>query len=324
MSIQNQSDFKNAPRTVENIIHLIEERTVDDDYIFRGESQCHDKVSSNLYRELKSTIGLEYVDIEDFQDEILEQGKAYTDTTGKFEILTELQHYGGKTNLIDFTTDYKVALFFACYGSLGEPGRVIILRKTEKIKKILKYPRNPKKRVNAQKSVFVQPPKGYIERKRYLVICIPAPLKFLILQHLSEKHNITPKGIYNDIHGFISSYNNDWKSYRGFYNGLALQDSGDDARHPEEKQEAYEKAIEHYTYALGLEVEDAAVYNNRGNVYLNLGEIDNAIGDFNKAIELVPYYADPYYNRGTAYLDLNEIDKAIEDLNTAIVLPSVF
>ena len=34
-----------------------------------------------------------------------------------FEILTELQHYGGKTNLIDFTTDYLIALFFACDGS---------------------------------------------------------------------------------------------------------------------------------------------------------------------------------------------------------------
>ena len=36
-----------------------------------------------------------------------------TEKARDFEILTEIQHYGGKTNLIDFTTDYFIALFFA-------------------------------------------------------------------------------------------------------------------------------------------------------------------------------------------------------------------
>ena len=42
------------------------------------------KVSSNLYCELKSIIGFENVDIGNFQDEIIEQAKDYTDTTGSF------------------------------------------------------------------------------------------------------------------------------------------------------------------------------------------------------------------------------------------------
>ncbi len=40
-------------------------------------------------------------------------------------MLVEMQHFGGKTNLIDFTTDYRVALFFACDGAHGECGRVV-------------------------------------------------------------------------------------------------------------------------------------------------------------------------------------------------------
>ena len=40
MSIQNQSDRENAPRTVEDIIGEINKKTADGDYIFRGESQC--------------------------------------------------------------------------------------------------------------------------------------------------------------------------------------------------------------------------------------------------------------------------------------------
>lgn len=132
MSTKKQRDRESVPRTVDDIIDEIEKKITDGDYIFRGESECYEKVSSSLYRELKSTIGLECVDIGNFQDEILEQAKAYTDTTDRFEILTELQHYGGKTNLIDFTKDYKVALFFACSGALGKPGRVIVLPKTNK------------------------------------------------------------------------------------------------------------------------------------------------------------------------------------------------
>ena len=98
-----------------------------------------------------------------------------------------------------------------------------------------------------RKSVFIQPPKGYIECKKYHVICIPASLKFLTLQYLLEDHDIEPKTIYNDIHGFIGSYNNQWKSYRGFYNGLTLQDIGDEVTDPKEKLESYAKAIEYYT-----------------------------------------------------------------------------
>ena len=48
------------------------------------------------------------------------------DETTDFEILTEIQHYGGKTNLIDFTTDYFIALFFACDGHHDKKGRIIL------------------------------------------------------------------------------------------------------------------------------------------------------------------------------------------------------
>ena len=104
------------------------------DYLYRGEPECYDKVSSGLYRKY-SDIEAEHFDIEVVQNEILETAKRYTTEIDAFEILTELQHYGGATNLIDFTTDYLIALFFACDGSdlLNEDGRVILLQKTGEI-----------------------------------------------------------------------------------------------------------------------------------------------------------------------------------------------
>ena len=98
-------------------------------YIYRGESETHDKVSSNLYREYEKDVEAEQFDIEVVQEGNPEGSKGiYHPQETTSEILTELQHHGGKTNLIDFTTDYLVALFFACDGNPNKPGRVILLQ----------------------------------------------------------------------------------------------------------------------------------------------------------------------------------------------------
>ena len=325
MSIQNQSDRENAPCTVEDIIGEINKKTADGDYIFRGESQYHEKVSSSLYRELKA-VKVKYSDVNDVQAEIADAAKAYTNETNAFEILTELQHYGGKTNLIDFTTNYKVALFFACYGHPDKHGRLIILQKTDRVKKILKYPRGSVKRSIDQESVFLQPPDGFIEPDDDDIVNISKDLKLLILEHLREPtgSGISPQTIYNDIHGFIRSQNYYWMAYREFYEGLTWKDEADKAKVPKEKQRTYKKAVVHYTKALELDLQQPAIYNNRGNMYVAIGEIDSAINDFNKAIELKPDYANAYNNRGEAYLSKGKVDEAINDYSKAIELKSDF
>ena len=118
MKVSNQSNISNdKPRTVQDIIRAIKEKSANGIYIFRGEPECYEKVSSNLWRELDA-VKVKYSDIKEIQSEIIADAKKYAeDKTDGFEILTDLQHYGGKTNLIDFATDYNVALFFACYGS---------------------------------------------------------------------------------------------------------------------------------------------------------------------------------------------------------------
>ena len=73
-----------------------------------------------LYREYVDKIEAEHFDIEIVQKEILDKAKQYTQETDVEILAEELQHYGGKTNLIDFTSDYNIALFFACDGSYNE------------------------------------------------------------------------------------------------------------------------------------------------------------------------------------------------------------
>ena len=70
--------------------------------------------------------------IENIESGISNQVKAFM-TTGErvsdLSILTQLQHYESQTNLIDFTTDFNIALFFACDGQPGENGRVIVQKR---------------------------------------------------------------------------------------------------------------------------------------------------------------------------------------------------
>ena len=84
------------------------------------------------------------------------------------EVLAEIQHNGGKTNLIDFTTDYLVALFFACDSKPSESGRVILLSESGEgyygEGYYIDRPANPTHRVIAQKSVFVRPKKDTSNR----------------------------------------------------------------------------------------------------------------------------------------------------------------
>lgn len=50
------------------------------------------------------------------------------------------------------------------------------------------------------------------------------------------------------------------------------------------------------------------------------GQIESAIKDFDKAIELDPSLAEAYYDRGLAYSELNQYEKAIKDYDKAIEL----
>ena len=306
MKTANQSNTSNdKPRTVQDIICAIEEKSADGGYIFRGERKDHGKVSSSLWRECRKEIGSEKFDIESIQEQILEVTKDYTHETDPFEILAEIQHYGGKTNLIDFTTDYLIALFFACDGLFDNDGRVI-LQKRQKIKDIIEEPQIPQHRVIAQKSVFVRPPQGFIEPHEDDIVPIPAYLKQLILLHLEQLHGISNKTIYNDLHGFIR---NKQRFCIQFCSAFTCSEKSD-----------YDRAIDLYTNALESTPTHAISYLNRGNVYLGKGDFENAIVDYNTAIVSNPDYASAYFNRGNVYHRFRQYDIAIIDYNTAIEL----
>ena len=65
-------------------------------------------------------------------------------------------------------------------------------------------------------------------------------------------------------------------------------------------------------------------YHNRGNAYYNKREIDRAIADYTKAIEIDPIFATAYYSRGNANYTNGEYDGAIADFGKAIELQAKY
>ena len=281
------------------------------DYIYRGEPERYNKVASTLYRHYEDAIKGIDIRIDTIHREMLRDAKRYAKQGTNFEILTQLQHFGGKTNLIDFTTDYLVALFFACDGSHGDDGRIVLLKETETSTKKyrVKVPRNPQNRIIAQKSVFVRPPKGFIEFDPDDVIHIPGHLKKPMIDYLQKHHDISSSTIYNDIHGFIRRQDIHARSDTAFFQALTCSNNED-----------YPKAIWHFTEALRYSPQWSYAYINRGLAYSKMGRYDYAMKDFDKAIELDPNGFVTYNNRGAVFYDMGKFDRAIEDFDKVIEL----
>jgi hypothetical protein len=83
------------------------------------------------------------------------------------------------------------------------------------------------------------------------------------------------------------------------------------------KKGQYDQAISDYNKAIEINASNDWYYNSRGNAYADKGQYDQAISDYTKAIELNPEYANSYHNRGNAYIKLDRSDRACDDYQKA-------
>jgi tetratricopeptide (TPR) repeat protein len=79
-------------------------------------------------------------------------------------------------------------------------------------------------------------------------------------------------------------------------------------------------AIADYTKAIELDPNSADAYHNRGMMRHKKQDADNAIADYSKAIELNPQFTDAYLNRGLLRRNKRELDSAILDFTKVIEL----
>lgn len=301
------------------IEHEIIEKSAGGEFLYRGERECNKKVSSTLYRHSLDKSDSPRFDIIDYQNAKLAEVRNYTHEHRKqaFELLTELQHYGSKTNLIDFTTDFHIALYFACDGSYDEDGRIILLKRSEETrdKYNIEKPQMPQNRVIGQKSIFAQPPQGYIDAEDISVVCVPKRLKQWILIHLQKFQDISTQSIYNDLHGYIR--HETLSSSSEAIVPLVLADNAKELAEKnssaEDRKDLLEQAISGYTEAIQYSFYDAMTYVKQAQCYVQTCEYDLAVETFSKAIFLRPDYVDAYLQRADTYQKISAVDFAIAD-----------
>ena len=247
-----------------------------------------------------------------------------------------MQHFGYPTNLIDFTTDYLIALFFACASESRFDGRLILLS-TET--NLLFRTQSPANRIKAQKSVFVNPPSGVVSADH--IIHIPHKLKHPTLEYLRVNHDISAQTIYDDIHGFIRNAHTHRSAYAEFHiGGLYLQQGNlEEAlvhynRSIElnsyytatlvnraatfQRMERHEEAIRDLSQIIALDHEDARAYRDRGRIHFDIGQTELAERDYSEAIRLDQNMEDAYTGRAACLVHRGDIDGAVQDLNLVI------
>ncbi len=81
-----------------------------------------------------------------------------------------------------------------------------------------------------------------------------------------------------------------------------------------------QSAIADFNRALQLDPENAKAYDNRGIAKLERGDLVGAIADFNRALQFDPKLAPAYETRGVAKAQKGDLDGAIADCDRALEL----
>jgi tetratricopeptide (TPR) repeat protein len=82
----------------------------------------------------------------------------------------------------------------------------------------------------------------------------------------------------------------------------------------------FDEAIRCYTEALNLAPNDHFVHSLRGSAYRGLGDLIKALADINDAIRIDPNFSESYSLRGEIHREMGDLVKAIFDHNEAIRL----
>ncbi|MBI4949811.1 MAG: tetratricopeptide repeat protein [Deltaproteobacteria bacterium] len=81
-----------------------------------------------------------------------------------------------------------------------------------------------------------------------------------------------------------------------------------------------DRAVANYERAIEIDPGYAEAYGNRGATYLRMGRMDEALDDLSTAIRLNPRVPELYGNRGVVFINIGEYEKAVKDLTESISL----
>ena len=86
------------------------------------------------------------------------------------------------------------------------------------------------------------------------------------------------------------------------------------------EQGKYDEAVAEFQAAIELEPDDAEAHRNLGTAYLEQGELEEAVASYGQAIELDPDFGEAYGDLAGAYVNLGRLSEAIAAGEKAIEL----
>jgi tetratricopeptide (TPR) repeat protein len=75
-----------------------------------------------------------------------------------------------------------------------------------------------------------------------------------------------------------------------------------------------------YNQALRTQPRNAAIFNNLGVIYIQIGNYSKARDSLERALQLKPKYVDPYYNLACLYALRGNVNKSLDNLRKAVSL----
>ena len=226
-----KDQYPNALEVIRQITNL----TGGQDCIFRGESKLYDyPCSSPLYRRLiEEKVNLRHISklLRKRQDKLTTDADNVRDAdegSTNLSVLLEGLYWGEKTNLIGFTDDKLMALFFACHGNHDRPARVVIKRRSEfdhlnptvdelPVGRVVLI-NLPKafERAKDQNGVFIHDPRGLLPFTKEETVVIKAKWKQEILKYLENEYAISYDAISNEeLEKLIKKQVNTARTLRG-------------------------------------------------------------------------------------------------------------
>ena len=84
------------------------------------------------------------------------------------------------------------------------------------------------------------------------------------------------------------------------------------------RNKQHNEALDDFNMAIDLNPDLDSVYNNRANYYAHHGRLLEAILDYDRAIELNPFNVRAWINQGITFRDMEMYDRAIECFDSAL------
>ncbi|MBC6411501.1 MAG: tetratricopeptide repeat protein, partial [Hyphomonadaceae bacterium] len=345
MTRQQKEQEQEPFQDVRYLIEKIQKACPDGDCIFRGEPRKYKKISSGIYRfpedlGVKRDNDFRPMDMERMYVKGVKDRGHYSPGASNVEILTDLRYHGGPTNLIGFSRDMLMALFFACNGEPGEDGRLIILS-TKGIRTLteIDYDRDrtdiallapartqhSRARVDVQSSVFVYAPRGVIDEDNGARIEIISPeLKTECRDYLRLYHNIHEQTVYNDLIGYIENEKTHRKAMVFFSQGLAKgrrsDGEGISSRALRPGVSNPMNCPDDFIGWMQLKPDDTDAFFPCTDDEETRKRYAKAVEDFNKALHIRPDFADALFYRSKARLAVGKPQEAVADFDKAIRL----